>query len=51
MVHFARLADEGVAIIAAVVGSTLLAIVATAVTAAFLIRRTDASRARRSREG
>ena len=48
MVHFARLADEGVAIIAAVVLSTLLAIVATAATAAWLIGRTDASRARRS---
>ncbi len=48
MVHFARLADEGVAIIAAVVGSTLLAIVATAATAAFLIRRTDARRAARA---
>jgi holin-like protein len=48
MVHFARLADEGVAIIAAVVGSTLLAIVATAATAAFLIQRTDAHRATRA---
>ena len=47
MVHFARLSEEGVAIVAAVVGSTLLAIVATAATAAFLIRRTDASRAAR----
>jgi holin-like protein len=45
MVHFARLSDEGVAIIAAVVGSTLLAIVATAATAAFLMKRTDARRA------
>jgi holin-like protein len=45
MVHFARLSDEGVAIIAAVVGSTLLAIVATAATAAYLIGRTDAIRA------
>ncbi len=45
MVHFARLADEGVAIVAAVVGSTLCAIVATAATAAWLIRRTDAARA------
>ncbi len=45
MVHFARLSDEGVAIIAAVVGSTLLTIVATAATAAYLIRRTDAARA------
>ena len=44
MVHFARLSEEGVAIIAAVVGSTLLAIVATAATAAFLIGRTEASR-------
>ena len=43
MVHFARLADEGVAIVAAVVGSTLLAIVATAATATFLIRRIDPS--------
>jgi len=40
MVHFARLSDEGVAIVAAVVGSTLLAIVATAGTAAWLIGRT-----------
>lgn len=48
MVHFARLADEGVAIVAAVVGSTLLTIVATAATAAFLIRRTDAHRAARA---
>ena len=40
MVHFARLSDEGGAIVAAVVGSTLLAIVATAATAAFLIGRT-----------
>ncbi len=45
MVHFARLSEEGVAIVAAVVGSTLLAIVATAVTAAFLINRTEAARA------
>lgn len=51
MVHFARLADEGVAIIAAVVGSTLLAIVATAATASFLIRRTDARRAARVEAG
>jgi len=48
MVHFARLSEEGFAIVAAVVGSTLLAIVATAATAAFLIRRTDASRAARA---
>ena len=47
MVHFARLADEGVAIVAAVVGSTLLAIVATAATAAWLIGRTEAKRAAR----
>jgi holin-like protein len=40
MVHFARLSDEGVAIIAAVVGSTLLTIVATAATAAYLMKRT-----------
>lgn len=46
MVHFSRLADEGVAIVAAVVCSTLLTIVATAATAAYLIRRTDALRAR-----
>ena len=46
MVHFARLADEGVAIIAAVVGSTLLAIVATAATAAFLIDRAESRRTR-----
>jgi holin-like protein len=39
MVHFARLADEGVAIVAAVVGSTLLTIIATAATAAFLMKR------------
>jgi holin-like protein len=39
MVHFARLSDEGVAIVAAVVGSTLLAIVATAGTAGWLIGR------------
>ena len=51
MVHFARLSDEGVAIVAAVVGSTLLAIVATAATAAFLIGRTDASRAARADAG
>ncbi len=44
MVHFARLSDEGVAIIAAIVGSTFLAIVATAATAAVLIRWTDARR-------
>ena len=50
MVHFARLSEEGVAIVAAVVGSTLLAIVATAATAAFLIKRTDASRAARVAE-
>ena len=49
MVHFARLSDEGVAIVAAVVGSTLLTIVATAATAAFLIRRTDARRARHAK--
>jgi holin-like protein len=48
MVHFARLSEEGVAIVAAVVGSTLLAIVATAATAAFLIKRTDASRGARA---
>ncbi|MEO8936058.1 MAG: CidA/LrgA family protein [Burkholderiaceae bacterium] len=48
MVHFARLADEGVAIVAAVVCSTLLAIVATAATAAFLIGRTEARRAART---
>ncbi len=47
MVHFARLSDEGVAIVAAVVGSTLLAIVATAATAAWLIGRTDRVRAAR----
>lgn len=45
MVHFARLSDEGVAIVAAVVASTLLAIVATAATAAWLIGRTDRARA------
>ena len=45
MVHFARLSEEGVAIVAAVVGSTLLAIVATAATAGWLMKRTDASRA------
>lgn len=39
MVHFARLEDEGIAIVAAIVGSTLLAIVATAGTAALLMRR------------
>lgn len=39
MVHFARLHDEGVAIVAAIVGSTCLAVLATAATAAFLIRR------------
>ena len=48
MVHFARLSDEGLAIVAAVVGSTLAAIVATAATAAFLIARTDARRAARA---
>ncbi len=42
MVHFARLSDEGGAIVAAVVCSTLLAIVATAATAAWLIGRTEA---------
>jgi holin-like protein len=45
MVHFARLSEEGVAIIAAVVGSTLLTIIATAATAAYLMKRTDAGRA------
>jgi holin-like protein len=44
MVHFARLSDEGVAIVAAVVGSTLLAIVATAGTAAWLIGRAGRAR-------
>jgi holin-like protein len=39
MVHFARLEDEGVAIVVAIVGSTVLAIVATAATAALLMRR------------
>jgi holin-like protein len=48
MVHFARLSDEGVAIIAAVVGSTLLTIVATAATAALLMKRTNAARATKS---
>jgi len=45
MVHFARLSEEGVAIVAAVVGSTLLTIVAVAATAAWLIGRTDERRA------
>ena len=45
MVHFARLSDEGLAIGAAVVGSTLLTIVAVAATAAWLIKRTDERRA------
>jgi len=45
MVHFARLSDEGLAIGAAVVGSTLLTIVAVAATASYLIRRTDERRA------
>jgi holin-like protein len=39
MVHFARLSEEGVAIIGAVVGSTVLTIVATAATAAWLMKR------------
>ena len=39
MVHFTRLEDEGVAIVVAIVGSTLLAIVATAATAALLMKR------------
>ncbi len=51
MVHFARLRDEGVAIVTAVVVSTLLAIVATAATAAFLIRRTEAARSSRPAKG
>ena len=42
MVHFARLSDEGVAIIGAVVGSTVLTIVATAGTAAWLMKRAEA---------
>ncbi len=46
MVHFARLQEEGIAIIVAVVVSTLLAIVATAATAHFLIRRSTARRDR-----
>jgi holin-like protein len=45
MVHFARLSEEGVAIVAAVVGSTLLTIVAVAATASWLIGRTDERRA------
>jgi holin-like protein len=45
MVHFARLSEEGFAIIAAVVGSTLLTIVATAATAAWLMKRSGAGRA------
>ena len=49
MVHFARLSDEGFAIVAAVVGSTVLAIVATGATASWLIGRTDATRAERTR--
>ncbi len=44
MVHFARLSDEGVAIVAAVVVSTLLAIVATAGTLHLLMRRGAAPR-------
>lgn len=39
MVHFARLSEEGVAIIGAVVLSTILTIVATAGTAAWLMKR------------
>ena len=39
MVHFARLSDEGVAIVCAIVGSTVLTIVATAATAAWLMKR------------
>jgi holin-like protein len=39
MVHFARLSEEGVAIIGAVVLSTVLTIVATAATAAWLMKR------------
>ena len=46
MVHFTRLEDEGVAIVVAVVCSTLLAIISTAATAHFLIRRGDARRDR-----
>lgn len=42
MVHFARLSDEGVAIIGAVVASTVLTIVATAATAAWLMKRNEA---------
>lgn len=45
MVHFERLSEEGLAIGAAVVGSTLLTIVAVAATASWLIRRTDDHRA------
>ena len=46
MVHFSRLADEGVAIVTAVVCSTLIAIIATAATANFLMRRSEARRER-----
>lgn len=49
MVHFARLEDEGIAIVVAVVCSTLLAIISTAATAHFLIRRSDARRDRNAR--
>ena len=49
MVHFARLSEEGLAIGAAVVGSTLLTIVAVAATASWLIRRTDERRVDASR--
>lgn len=45
MVHFARLSEEGIAIIGAVVLSTILTIVATAATAAWLMRRATASSA------
>ena len=41
MVHFQRLEQEGVAIVTAIVVSTLLAIAATAATASFLMRRID----------
>ena len=45
MVHFQRLEQEGVAIVIAIVVSTLLAIAATAVTASLLMRRIDSRRA------
>ena len=41
MLHFARVADEWLAIAVAIVGSTVLAIAATAITMSALIRRRE----------